>query len=222
MIFKRQPKDPNARVQADLAVLRQQHHENDQRGIGLMNMPKHQRAKRDLVVMGADAVPALVQVLVAPHASTDTPEGQVEDGVANDIAEVLGDIGDPRAVEPLMAQFKRHIVSAQPALASFSAGVDALLRGLGDSDEFVRGCCIRGLGLAKVERALAAGGVAKALGDSDASNRGDAALAARRLGVADPQLVAALQRVATDDPSERVRGKAQDAIWELNTVSSRT
>ena len=66
MIFKRQPKDPNARVHTDLAVLRQQHQENNQRDIGLMNMPKHQRGKQDLVSMGADAVPALLQALDAP------------------------------------------------------------------------------------------------------------------------------------------------------------
>src|SRR4051812_46332963 len=72
MIFKRQPKDPSERVRAALDVLAQQHRENNQRGIGLMNMPKHQRAKQDLVRMGSEAVPPLVRTLSTPRASTDT------------------------------------------------------------------------------------------------------------------------------------------------------
>ena len=43
--------------------------------------------------MGSFAVAPLIAVLGAPRPSTDTPEGLVEDGVANDIAEVLGDPG---------------------------------------------------------------------------------------------------------------------------------
>jgi HEAT repeat protein len=93
-MFRRASKDP---VEAALDTLRRQHRENNQRGVGLMNMPKHRRAKEDLVGMGADAVPALIAVLTAER------EGDVEDGVAGDIAEVLGEIGDPRAVGPLLA-----------------------------------------------------------------------------------------------------------------------
>lgn len=215
MIFKRQQKDPNERVHADLAVLRQQHQENNQRDIGLMNMPKHRRAKQDLVSMGADAVPALLQALDAPRANRETPEGDVEWGVANDVAEVLGAIGDPRAVGPLMAQFKNYIVSAQSALAAFPQGIEALLHGLDDSDQFIRSCCIQGLGLAKVDRPRAAQGIARAFGDPHAENRREAALAAWHLGVADPQLIEGLQRLAADDPSERVRDKAGDALRQL-------
>ena len=36
MIFKRQPKDPNERVSAAVTVLRQQHQENNERGVGLI------------------------------------------------------------------------------------------------------------------------------------------------------------------------------------------
>lgn len=217
MIFRRQPKDPTERVQAALAVLRRQQQENNQRGIGLMNMPKHQRAKQELVSMGAEAVPALLQALSAPRASTDTPQGQIDDGVANDIADVLGDIGDPRAVGPLMAEFKHYIVGAQSALASFPAGVEALLDGLDDPDEFVRGCCVQGLGLAKVDRASAAQGIVCVLEDPHDQNRWHAALAAWHLGLADPELISGLQRVAANDPSERVRNKAQDALQQLQT-----
>jgi len=215
MIFKRQQKDPSEQVRAGLAVLRQQHQENNQRDVGLMNLPKYQRAKQKLVNVGRDAVPALLDALNAPRASTDTPQGQIDDGVANDIADILGAIGDPRAVGPLMAQFTSYIVSAQSALAAFPQGIDALIHGLDDSDQFVRSCCIQGLGLAKVDRPRAAQGIARAFGDPHAENRREAALAAWHLGVADPQLIAGLQRLAADDPSERVRDKAGDALRQL-------
>jgi HEAT repeat protein len=215
-MFKRRPKDPSEQVAAALAVLRQQHEENNTRGIGLMNMPKHQQAKRGLVNIGSEAVPALLDALNAPRANTDTPQGQVDDGVANDIADVLGAIGDPRAVGPLMAQFRNYIVSSQSALAAFPQGVEALLHGLDDHDEFIRSCCIQGLGLAKVDRARVAQGIAKAFADPHPENRREAALAAWRLGVPDPELITGLRRLITEDPSERVRGKATDALRQLS------
>lgn len=215
-MFKRRPKDPSEQVAGALAVLQQQHEENNNRGIGLMNMPKHQQAKRGLVNIGSEAVPALLDALNAPRAKTDTPQGQVDDGVANDIADVLGEIGDPRAVGPLMAQFKNYIVSSQSALAAFPQGVDALLHGLDDPDEFIRSCCIQGLGLAKVDRARAAQGIAKAFADPHAENRREAALAAWRLGVPDSELITGLRRLIAEDSSERVRGKASDALTQLS------
>jgi HEAT repeat protein len=105
VIFKRQPKDPDTRARAALAVLRQQIQENYERNIGLMNMPKHKRAKADLVNIGPDAVPLLIQVMTAPRAPRDTPEGDLEYDLAGDIAGMLGEIGDPRAVQPLLDQF---------------------------------------------------------------------------------------------------------------------
>ncbi|MDA0167071.1 hypothetical protein OM076_42820 [Solirubrobacter ginsenosidimutans] len=143
MIFRRQAKDPADRVRDILDVLEQQHRENSQRAVGLVNMPKYQRAKRDLVVMGSEAVPALSEALNAPRASTDTAAGQIDDGVANDIAEVLGDIGDPRAVGPLMSSFKQYVVAAHAALGRFPEGVNALLSGLDENDETFEGAVSR-------------------------------------------------------------------------------
>jgi HEAT repeat protein len=216
MFFMRQPKEPAERIDAALVVLREQHLENNQRGIGLMHMPRHQRAKADLVRMGPAAVPKLIEVLEAHRASADTPNGRIDDGVASDVAEVLGDIGDRRAIGPLLAQFKRHIVSAQGALAKFPAGVDALLHGLGDPDEFIRGCCVCGLGVARVERCGAVRGITKALADPHAANRREACLAARHLAVRDAELIDALRQLSVGDPSERVREMAGDALWELD------
>jgi HEAT repeat protein len=214
-LFRRAPKDPNERVHALIDVLRQQHRENNRRGVGLTSMPKYARAKRDLADLGGGAVPALIGLLSASRPDRDTPEGDVEFAVAHDIAEVLGDIGDPRAIEPMMGQFKNYVVATHGALAKFPAGIDALLRGLDDDDDYVRGCCIQGLGLATVERVRAAHGLARALDDAHDENRREAALAAWRLGLGDPQLVAALQRHAEQDSNDRVRDKARDALREL-------
>lgn len=216
MLVKRHPKDPGDRVQADLAVLRQQREEQQQRNITLDKLPRHKRAKQDLISMGADAVPALVKALGDTPANTDTPSSNVRRDVAHDIADVLGDIGDPRAVEPLMAQFKNHITSAQDALAKFHEGVDALLRGITDPDDLIRLCCVSGLGHAKVDRASAAKGIAKGLSDPDSGIRFTAALAVFPLRVADPQLISELKRAAATDPSDRVRFKAEDALQALS------
>jgi HEAT repeat protein len=214
-MFRRQPKDPAERVRAALDLLAKQHRENNQRRVGLMNLPQYQRTKQELVRMGSEAVPALLQALRVPRASSDTPQGEIDDGVANDVAEVLGDIGDPRAVGPLMSLFPQYIVSAQAALARFPQGVAALLGGLDDTDEFIRSCCIQGLGVATVERGRAVQGITKALDDPYPANRRAAALAAWQLGVADPQLVTALRDRAAHDDSERVRSKAGDALRQL-------
>lgn len=55
-----------------------------------MNMPKHQRARQDLQRMGPAAVPALVDALVAPRADRETPQGDVDYAVAEDVADILG------------------------------------------------------------------------------------------------------------------------------------
>ena len=75
---------------------------------------------------------------------------------------------------------------------------------------------IQGLGHAKVDQVRAAHGIAQGLSHPDSENRFAAALAVFPLGVADPQLVAELQRVAAGDPNDRVRGKAEDALRELS------
>ncbi|RKQ93831.1 hypothetical protein C8N24_3705 [Solirubrobacter pauli] len=208
--------DPAAtHVAIQLDQLRAVHREHDRSGVGLANLPQYNHAMGELFRMGPHAVPPLIAVLGGPRPSTDTPEGLVEDGVANDIAEVLGAIGDPEAIDVLVAQFDRFIVAAHRALAQFSEGVETLLAGLDAPDDFTRGCCIQGLAFARVERTRAAQGVTQALGDGVAHNRELAALSAQRLACPDPQLLAVLDRLAMDDPSERVRAKALQTHHEL-------
>lgn len=218
MIFKRQAKDPSERVHAALTVLRQQQEMNNEQGIGTDNMPKFQRTKRDLERMGPDAVPALVDALGAPRADRDTPQGEVDQAVAETVAKILGNIGDPRAVGPLFSMLHagRYLASASIALGKTPEGFDALLDGLDHSNKTVRRDCIRGLKVAKIDRDRAAGGLAKALGDPEAENRRQAALAARQLDVASPQLVDALRRLASSEDEHRpVREAADNALNAL-------
>jgi hypothetical protein len=169
------------RVGKLLEELRDQHRINLHKGTGLTN--KHAKAKRRLVEMGRDAVVPLLSVLDAERPGTDTPGGMVEDALANDIADVLGQIGDPMAVGVLAAQALQHVVSAPRALAQFPEGLHALLNGLDNEDEFVRSCCIQGLASAAVERERAAAALATvALEDPSERIRAQAQRAHEQLG----------------------------------------
>jgi HEAT repeat protein len=145
----------------------------------------------------------------------ETPEGYVQDGVANDIADALGAIGDARAVEPLMAAGKDNIVSAPQALAAFPDGIDALVAALDDPDQTIRATCIRGLAFATADRHRIVEVITRTLSDSSAWVRRTAAQAALIFEVADPELVAELGRVIREDPDEKVRAMAENARGRL-------
>ena len=74
-----------------------------------------QRTLDELQGLGPGAMPALVAGLSAPREDTGTVEGYIQDGVANDVAQVLGEIGEARAVGPLIAAGKEYIVDAPRA-----------------------------------------------------------------------------------------------------------
>jgi HEAT repeat protein len=215
MIFGRRSKDPAERSAQLLAELRRQHEENRIREVGLMNMPKHRQTLDELKGLGPGAVPTLLQTLSSPRANPDTPEGYVQDGVANDVAEALGAIGDPRAIEPLMAAGKDYIVSAPRALAAFPDGINALVTGLDDPDEAIRANSIQGLSFSTGDQHRVVQAIIKALSDGSAWVRRDAAQAALAFEVADPTLVAELGRVMREDPADTVRKMAENAHWRL-------
>jgi HEAT repeat protein len=215
MIFGRRARDPAEQTAALIGVLRQQLEENRVKDIGTMNMPKYNRALQDLSRLGPEAVPTLLEVLATPRADPDTPEGYVEDGVANAVAEALGVIGDPRTVEPLMAASQQSIVSAKRALAQFPEGVEALFAGLADPDEDVRFISIEGLGSATRDKQRVVAAVIHALDDPSASVRRSAAHTAFILGVPDGKLIDALGRVAREDSVDSVRRMVENALGEL-------
>ncbi|MGH9128248.1 MAG: HEAT repeat domain-containing protein [Acidimicrobiales bacterium] len=225
MIFKR-PKDPAQQVEYALAVLRQQTTENERTDVGTDNMPKFQRAKRDLIRAGRDVVLALVDALheleVAQAAVDeehyDDPVETVERYISGVIIQVLGEIGDPRAVAPLFDAIRsKSLFGSEIALAKIDPeGVSALLAGLDDEDSYVRSRCATGLGFAKTDPGRAAKGIVKALNDVEAYNRERAVYAARNLHSRDPELLEALRHHAIADDNERIREKAESALDYLS------
>jgi HEAT repeat protein len=215
MIFGRRSRDPAERSAELLADLRQQHELNRVRELGLMNMPKHKQALEELKSLGPGAVPTLLEALSAPRVDPETVEGYVQDGVANDVAEVLGAIGDPRAVGPLMAAGQEYIVSAPRALATFSDGIDALLAALDDPDDAIRATSIRGLAFATRDRDRVLEAITRTLSDGSAQVRRTGAQAALIFEVADLALVAKLERVMREDHEDSVRKMAENAYRRL-------
>jgi HEAT repeat protein len=215
MIFARRSKNPAERCAELLSDLRRQHEENRIRDVGLTNMPKHTRTLDELKGLGPGAVPTLLEALSEPRANPETPEGYVQDGVANDIADALGAIGDARAVVPLMAAGKDNIVSAPRALAAFHDGINALIAGLDDPDQAIRATSIRGLAFATADRHRILEVITRTLSDGSAWVRQTAAQAALIFEVADPTLVAELGRVIREDPDDKVRKMAENAHWKL-------
>ena len=76
---------------------------------------------------------------------------------------LLGELHDPRAVEPLIvttANASDGLLRAKSALAlgklEFKEArvIQALIRGLEDSDDFVRECCAKVLGLMRIPEAV--------------------------------------------------------------------
>jgi HEAT repeat protein len=216
MVFGRRATDPAEQAAALIGVLRQQLEENRIKDIGTMNMPKYNRALQDLARLGPEAVPTLLEVLATPRADHDTPEGYVQDGVANAVAETLGAIGDPRAVEQLLAASRQHIVYATQALAEFPEGVEALFAGLDDPDEFVRSLSVQGLGSVSRDKPRVVEALTQALRDPSASVRRTAAQTAFRVEVANGALVDELGRVAREDSEVSVRDSAENAHWKLS------
>lgn len=219
MIFGRRSKDPAERSAELLSDLRRQHEENRVRDIGLMNMPKHGRTLDELKGLGTGAVPTLLEALSSPRPDPETPEGYVQDGIVNDVAEVLGAIGDPRAIEPLVASMAavghNYIAGASQALAEFPDGINALVDGLDDPDEAIRANSIQGLAFATDDRHGVVEAITRTLRDESAWVRRDAAQAALIVEIADPALVAELGRLMREDPDDKVRRMAENAHWRL-------
>lgn len=169
----------------------------------------------DLTRLGRDAVPALLGTLTAPRSDQETTRGQVDVGVANDVAVVLGSIGDPRAVRPLMDAGKEFIVSGPRALGKFPEGVDALVAGLDDPDEHVRACCLGGLAFAQTDERRVIVALKRGIRDPSASVRRSAANTAIITEVSDPELLNDLEQAMRRDEDGVVRRMAEKAHARL-------
>lgn len=89
------PKEPDA-VYAQIEIMRDETAANERDNRGLQNRPRYTKARDTLIGMGAEAVPTLIEAL---QQSLDANEEKHQ--LPADIVNLLGKIGDPRAIEPL-------------------------------------------------------------------------------------------------------------------------
>lgn len=131
-------RSPEEKVQAELATMRQERTDNERDCIGLVNRPRYVRSKQRLQGMGASAVEPLIEVIQktpAPPSDYEqrTTEDELNIGIAADAAEVLAEIGDPRAVAPMLDRID-DFFGLHYSLAKMPDGVQALIDTLAEPD----------------------------------------------------------------------------------------
>lgn len=216
--FTRRPTEPADRAKAALAVIRAANTQYETNGSGL-DSPKYRRATGELASLGADVVPLLIDALQTPRPDGFTGEAAIEKGVANDIAEALGAIGDARAVGPLMEAGRHNIEMAPRALTRFPEGLEALFAGLDDPDEYVRANCISGLAYGPNAPTDLPQVVKRMLSDESGWVRFTAAQVVVGREIADPELVPLLSEMIREDPDEMARGMAETALAGLSRTA---
>lgn len=183
--------------------------ERDRRG--LVNRPRYVAAKSALVSMGSPAVTGLVEKLLDCWAS----EQQIERDVANTIAEVIGEIGDPKAIDPLLELLGEPIPELAYALAAIQHpdAVRGLIAALADPTKTTS--AIVGLTHTVLCRDEVVSLVITELRTNASINvRFEAAYALEILGVGRSAAIEAL-RDALDDESQSVSNRADRSLREL-------
>ncbi len=137
--------------------------------------------------------------------------------------ELLGEAGDPRAIEILLPIFNDATLNwdcpaiktyAAVALGSFRGDarvVDALIRGIGDQELLTREASIQSLG--RIRSAKAVPLILSALSDQHVSIRLSAVNALGEIG--DPRAIPDLQRIAVSDIDPVVKNQAKTALDKL-------
>jgi HEAT repeat protein len=155
-MFRR--RSPEEKVQAELATMRQERADNERDCIGLINRPRYMRSKHRLTGMGADSVGPLIRLIEeTPAPPSDREQRTIEDelniGIAADAGEILAEIGDPRAVAPMLDRID-DFFGLHYALARTPDGVRALIDTLADpdGDSDVRFAAVSGLGAAATRK----------------------------------------------------------------------
>ncbi len=202
-MFRR--RSPEEKLQAELATMRQERADNERDSIGLINRPRYMRSKQRLTEMGTDAVEPLIELIQetpAPPSDYEqrTSEDEINIGIAADAGEILAEIGDPRAVAPMLDRID-DFFGLHYALARTPDGVQALIDTLADQgrDFGVRYAAASGLGAVTTRKDDAM----QALLDVVASRTQDVLPAAVNalgiLGKGDQRAIDALTAVIADD-----------------------
>lgn len=143
--------------------------------------------------------------------------------------QLLGDAGDPRAVEVLLPIFNDATLNWEcPALKSYTAMalgsfkgdarvVDALISGIDDRELLTREASIRSLGRIGSQKAVPH--IIRVLNDGHVSIRLSAIKALGEIG--NPQAVPYLERIAADEGDAVVKAQAEEALGAFQRVGSR-
>jgi HEAT repeat protein len=179
-----------------------------------------EKARKALVAVGAQAVPALVRLLRDKDVVGSFREGAEGEG-AWDAVNALTEIGAP-AVLGLSGALgdNEAAVRAQAATAlgnigpAAAATVPSLVRALRDRDDWVRLSAANALGKMGPEARKAVPDLTTALVDSESHVRAWIALALGEIGPEAESAVPALKK-ALRDPDEQVRAAAATAIERI-------
>jgi hypothetical protein len=214
---RRAARDPRAAVLEQLAIITDELELNQIDPRGTMNRPRYNRAMATIAAMEQMAVAPLLEILDGPHGES----GSVQQSVIWDVVELLGAIGDIRAVEPLRRLLAGPNPSVPLALARMKdlAGLQVLLDAVrSDPDAHVRARAASGLGSSRLRTEGVVAALVEALGDASGHVRGHAARALGGLEIPSQPTLQALATVEHDDPMEWARNGAEWARIQLNNV----
>jgi hypothetical protein len=198
--------------------------------LGDVSEPAGLRAAYRVASHGAAAVPALIAAMKSNDGeSVDDARVFIDEGqhsevemVARNAAHALVAIGEnavPALVDCLKSagpRVRKYCVFALGEIAGNDpAAIDALVKGCGDADVYVRINAVEALGL-KQSTPAAVAALAKALSDSDDEVRFNAALALARMGRGAAAAVGALAD-ALNDGNRYVGGYAIQAHDRIGT-----
>lgn len=212
----RTSRDPRETVIEQIAILRAEHERDEVERRGLQNRPRYRSAIATLNKMGAAGVTPLLEALDRDCDGTRGEQGDpTKIGLFNDVVEVLGKIGDPRAVEPLARRLGQGS-GVSLALAGLPGGRQALLDAIGDEDAAVEWDAMQGLGQTHSRDPAVAAALLVVLRDGQFHSRYKAAAALGDLGCRDRNVIEALAAIIRDkDEDEYVQRDAQKALERL-------
>lgn len=175
---------------------------------GLTNRPRYVTAQAKIISLGSEAVdPLLARLAELQGAVGSTPEHDL----ASDIIELLGKIGDERAV-PVLTQLLPGIwATVHHALAATPAGTRVLIEASQSGDPNLRRRAM-GMWVSRQYPAEIVDGLCRGLRDADLGVRNEAISAVIARGKADHAIVEALKDLRATDPNERVRDRADNAL----------
>lgn len=178
---------------------------------GLTNRPRYVTAQAKIKSLGSEAVdPLLARLAKLQGAENYTPDHDL----ASDIIELLGKIGDERAVPTLTQLLPGIWATVHHALAATPAGTRVLLEASQSSDPNLRRRAM-GMWVSQHYHGEVVDGLCRGLRDPDLGVRNEAISAVIARGTTNSAIVEALMELRAMDPNERARDRADNALNRL-------